>query len=191
MIRIYSPVRAERIIRRYDEWIRSVAARYDIPAAAIKAILFQEMTQIDLWDLAADAATYLGLFGRRDSSTGYAQIFGWVAVNAANFASDRGLTDYRSLGINTDHRLDPENAADVRMVWKRLHGSRKANMEFAALNLLCAAQEMTGRIDFASYSKDEMKLILTRYNANVTYITPYGEAAYRNYLRYAGSESEC
>ena len=185
MIRIYSSSRAERIIRKHSPWIRTVAARYKMPASVIQAILFQEMTQIDLWDLAADTAVRLGIFGKNDSSTGYAQIFGWVGVNAANFAVDLGLTDYDSLGIPSGHRLDPDDPADVRMVWKRLHGSRKANIEFAALNLLCAAREMTGRIDFASYDEEEMKLILTRYNADTRHVTPYGEAAYRNYVRYS------
>ena len=59
-------------------------------------------------------------------------------------------------------------------------------MTAAALNLLSAAEEKTGRIDFPSYSPEELKLIFTRYNGTVPHITPYGEAVYRHYLRYAG-----
>lgn len=70
------------------------------------------------------------------------------------------------------------------MIWTRLNTDTKFNLELAALNLLAAAEEMTGRIDFGGYSADELKLVLTRYNADVKHITAYGEAAYQHYLRY-------
>ena len=74
----------------------------------------------DHMDVAADLAVRLGIFPKKDSSTGYAQIFGYVGMNAANFAVDQGLSTYESLGIETDHRLDPANEDDVRLVWKLL-----------------------------------------------------------------------
>ena len=51
-----------------------------------------------------------------------------------------------------------------------------------------AAEEMTGRIDFASFSERELKLVFTRYNADVKYITSYGEQAYAYYLGFGGSK---
>lgn len=184
MFYLYSPKRAEKIIRKYDTWIHTTAGKYNLPACVLKAILYQELTQIDLMDVAADLAVWIGLFGKRDSSTGYAQIFGYVALNAANFAVDHGLADYASLGLPASRRLDPKNRKDVRLVWKKLFHDPEANIEFAALNLLSAAEEMTGRIDFSTYSEHELKLILTRYNADTRQVTPYGEAAYRHALRY-------
>ena len=171
MWKLYSPSRAEKVIRKYNGWIRKVSASYKLPAPMIKAVLYQELTQIDLGDLAADLMVLAGIFGKQDSSTGYAQIFGRVALNAANFAVDQGLADYRSLGIESDHRLDPEDRRDVRKVWKMIHRNPRQNIELASLNLLSAAEEITGRIDFSSYSDEELTLILTRYNANVRHVT--------------------
>lgn len=151
----------------------------------IRAILYREMTEIDLVDVLADAAVYLspGLL-KKDSSTGYAQIYGFVGLNALNLAVDRGLTTYEEHGIHADHRLDPADPADVRMVWLLLSRDRKENIEFAAMNLLACADEMTGRTDFASFTEDELRLILTRYNANVRHVTKYGEDTYRYMQKY-------
>ena len=181
MAQLISQQKAAKILEKYDGHIRSVAERYGVPEAVIKAILFQEMTMVDAMDPLADIAVLLGPRFKRDSSTGYAQIFGYVGVNAINFAVDRGLATYESLGIASDHRLDPSNQHDVRKVWLKLYRDRKANIEIATLNILAAADEMTGRIDFTSFSDDELKLVLTRYNADVKHVTPYGEQAFELY----------
>ena len=186
MVRLYSPARAESIIKKYDHKIREICGKYGLSPAVLKAVLYTEMIRIDLMDLTADLVVRLGAFSRKDSSTGYAQIFAYVALNAANFAVDRGLADYSSLGLDEpSRRLDPKNPADLRMVWLKIHKDPAANMEFAVLNLLSCAEEMTGRINFNGYTPEELKLIFTRYNANVKHIAPYGEEAYRHYLRYS------
>jgi len=56
--------------------------------------------------------------------------------------------------------------------------------ENATLNLLVAADEVVGHTDFGSFSDDEIKLVLTRYNANVRHITAYGEEAFEHYKRF-------
>ena len=155
----------------------------------MKAIFFQEMTLMDALDPVADFVAFVGVFPKKDSSTGIAQIFGYVGLNAANFAVDRGLATYESLGISSKRRLDPGNRADVRLVWRLLHHDMHANIELATLNLLVAADEMVGRIDFDSFSPEELKLVLTRYNADVDYITPYGEQAYEYHLRFLEESS--
>ena len=190
MLRLINPSKAEEIITQYASAISGIAQRYHFPAALLKAVLYKEMTQIDMMDPLADLAVRFGLSGKQDSSTGYAQIFGYVALNALNFAVDRGITDYGAMGISTDHRLDPGNREDVRMIWQILHEDPVRNMEFAALNLLSCAEEMTGRIDFGHYTDGEMKLILTRYNANTKEVTPYGEDAFRHYRRYLAEEGK-
>lgn len=198
---LYSPRAAERILRRLDGQIEALSARYAIPGAVIRAVLWQEITNIDLLDPLADCLVRLnwlrlrlfsGLTGRPmqmkkrpgnpfwklDSSTGYAQIFAFVGVNALNFAMDRGL-------VPPGPRPDPDSAEDRRRVWMRLRRDGAYNLELAALNLLSAAEEKTGRLDFAAYSAEELKRIFTRYNGTSKEITPYGEACYRHYLRFA------
>ena len=196
MLKLYSPQAAERMIRRHSGDIETIAARYGLPAACLRAILYKELTEIDLLDVVADALVKFnqrrldapvsggGFLRKCDSSTGYGQIFGAVAIKAINFAADRGLTDYAALGLPADRRLDPQNMADLRLVWGQLHSDPVFNIECTALNLLAAAEEMTGRIDFPGYSKEELKLVFTRYNGNYKDVSPYGEAAYEIYQRY-------
>jgi len=181
VLKLISPKRASKIIARYGEWIDEVSGRYGVPAAAIKAILHQEMVQIDLMDPLADLAASIGIMGKKDSSTGHAQIFGHVGLNAVNYAVDHGLASYESLGIATDHRLDADDPKDVRLIWRKLRHDPKANIEIAALNLLVAADEMVGHTDFSTMSDDELKLVFTRYNANVKHVTPYGERVFGRY----------
>ena len=185
-MRLFSPERAERIIAGYDEWIGVVSQRYGVPAALIKAVLYQEMTQIDQFDVLADVAVQIAPHHIRDSSTGYAQIFGRVGLIAVNYAVDHGLATYESLGIDAKHRLDPDNRHDVFKVWVKLHGDAKANIEIATLNLLVCADEMVGRTDFNDFTDDELKLVLTRYNADVKRVTPYGEQSFAHFKRFCG-----
>ena len=190
MFETISKKRTEKILKEYDSWIHSLSVKYHIPAAFIQAILYMEMTRINLVDYAADFAVWTGVFPKKDSSTGYAQIFGFVGLNAVNFAADRGLTSYAELHIPSDHRLNRNDPKDVRLMWKYLHHDRKANLEVAVLNMLSAAEEMTGRIDFDSYTEDELKHIFTRYNANTDKITRYGEDAYQHYLRFMSQKKD-
>ena len=185
MMRLISPKRALEILERYDGWIGTVSGRYGVPAALIKAMLYQEMTHIDALDPVADLAVQLAPRYSRDSSTGYAQIFGRVGLVAVNFAVDRGLTTYDALGLQLGHRLDPDDKRDVHKVWLKLHGDPKANIEIATLNLLVCAEEMTGRTDFGSFSDEELKLVLSRYNADVKHVTAYGEQAFEHYMRFS------
>jgi len=168
------------------------------------AILRKEIVEIDLFDPLADTLVWLnwqrcrlfggpkkplptrpqGLFQKLDSSTGYAQIFSFVAINAVNFALDRGLDTLEGLGLPPERRPERDDPADRYMFWRRLLRDREFNIRLAVLNLISAAEEMNGHTDFAAYTPEEWKLAFTRYNANVRHITPYGEQVYQYYLRY-------
>ena len=198
MLKLYSARAAERIIRRLDAPIQDISARYALPAPVLQAVLYQEITQIDLLDMLADGLTALnllrlagraklpkgrGVFHKYDCSTGFAQIFARVGIEAVNFALDNRLTSAEALGLPA-RRLDAAKPRDLRLVWRRLHREPTFNLELAALNLLSAAEEKTGRIDFASYSPEELQRILTRYNGASPTVSAYGKAAYAQYLRY-------
>lgn len=185
MLHLMGPKKAEKNIEHYSEWIDTVSDRYGVPAAAIKAILYQEMTMIDIFDPIVDAFVALMPRFKSDSSTGHAQIFGRVGLDAVNYAVDHDLASYESLGFDIDHRLDSGNPTDVRSVWSKLRDNPKANIEIATLNLLVAADEVIGHTDFGSFTDDEFKLVLTRYNADVRHVTPYGEKAFEHFQRYS------
>ena len=178
------------VLERYDGWIETVARRYSMPSALLKAILYQEMTQIDVLDPVADIAVQIAPRYSRDSSTGYAQIFGRTGLAAVNYAVDRGLATYESLGIDTVRRLDSGNARDVHKVWLKLHRDPHANIEVAALVLLMFADELLGRTDFETFTDDEVKLVMTRYNADVDYVTKYGEQVFGHYKQFRDRQPE-
>lgn len=194
MFRLYSFKTAKRAIKGESAFIRQVSEKYDIPASWIQAVLLKEMTELNLLDLLADLAVrahylYYRISGheprsgplllrKKDSSTGWAQIFGFVGIDVLNHAADRGRVSYGDLGIVTDHRLRKENPEDLWMIWKRLNRDRQFNIELCALNLLACAEEMNGRSDVRSFSEEETKRTFTRYNADVRHITRYGETTY-------------
>lgn len=213
MLQIYNSSAAERILRKHAGDVREITESYGLPGPFLQAILFQEITRIDLADLLVDGIVRLNwavyslwerlngdavgnrtmnrgrsVIRKLDSSTGYAQIFAFVAINAVNFAAEQGITGYEDLGFRSDHILDPDDPADRRWMWHRLNRDRVFNLKAAALNLIAAAEEVTGRIDFSGYTVEEIKRIFTRYNGTMRQITPYGEETYLHYLRYAGRE---
>ena len=202
MIKLYSVKKTERILAGYDGWIETVSERYAIPSAMVKAVLRKEIADIDLLDPVADLLVRLywlrrrlfggnmanrrGVFAKRDSSTGYAQIFAYVAINAANYALEHGLDDAAGLGLPEDRRLDGTNEDDLHAMWLRLKRDIRFNIQMGALNLISAADEMNGHTDFARYTPEELRRAFTRYNARTDRITAYGKEVYGYYLRYCG-----
>ena len=200
MLELYSPQSAKKTIDRESDWICRVAEEFSVPASWIRAILLKEMTELNLMDLVADLAVrfyYLrfrllgrepkssGRFlGKKDSSTGWAQIYAFVAIRALNFAADRAIADYTALGFDPSHRLDEANPRDRWQVWERLNTDRRFNIAMCALNLLSCAHERTGRTDVRSFTPDEIKLTFTRYNGTVPTVTPCAESVYRYYEQY-------
>ncbi|MBQ3955320.1 MAG: hypothetical protein II680_05475 [Clostridia bacterium] len=186
MLRRYTPRRTEEIIASLSPLLDQIEKDYSVPAACMKAVLYREMTEIDLFDAAADLAVRLGwlgrLIGKNDSSTGYAQIFASVAARALRFAEERGIETAEGLGLKRSP--SPEDPGDLREIWLRLNRDREFNLRLAALNLLSAAEEVTGRLSFPDYSEDETKRIFSRYNANTKKITSYGETVWKHFLRY-------
>lgn len=185
MFRLYSDKRTGAIIAAMDRDIEACAADYGVPAPCLRAILFREIREIDLLDAAADAAVRLGLFGRRDSSTGYAQIFARTAVNSLRFAEEQGIETAEKLGLPP---LPPgEDPGYLRRVWLRLNGDRIFNLRMAALTLLSAAREASGSTDFETMTAEDMKRAFSRYNSSSCAVSAYGEEVYRHYLRFDGT----
>ena len=204
-MKLYSPNRAEHILRSLDSEIEGICRMVHLPSAVIKAVLYKEITDIDFFDPLADAIVAFNwqrvhllnhlpdlegnqnkssFFRKFDSSTGYGQIFARTAILAIRFATTHGIITPETLGLRKGQTFSPDSPADVFEIWKKLHRERSFNLACSALNLLFAALEMNGRITFENFSPDELKRTFTRYNANVRQITPYGEVTYQYYLKY-------
>ena len=200
VLRLYSVKKTEKIIRAYSPWIEELSARYGIPAACIKAMLRKEVADIDILDPIADTLVWLnylrddvrqalyrrglvktetsrrrnGALGKRDSSTGWAQIFAFVAVNAGNYALEHGLDTADVLGL----------PASRESMWRRLRRDKKFNLRMGALNLLAAGEVVNGHTDFSRYTSEDYMRMFTRYNADTRTITPYGREVYRFYEQF-------
>ena len=186
MIRLYTPQRVLALIRELSPFIGKISAEYGVPGECVKAVLYREMKEIDLLDAAADAAVRFGWFGKTDCSTGYAQIFSYVAIRALDFAEKRGIETAENLGIARP--LSENNPEDVRRIWLRLNEDREFNVRMGTLNLLAAADEVVGNTDFPRFTEEELKKVFSRYNANTRRITAYGREVYGYYLRF-GTET--
>ena len=205
MMKLYSPNRAEHILRSLDSEIEGICRMVHLPSAVLKAVLYKEITDIDFFDPLADAIVAFnwqrvhllnhlpdlegkqnksGFFRKFDSSTGYGQIFACTAILAIRFATTHGIITPETLGLRKGQTFSPDSPADVFEIWKKLHRERSFNLACSSLNLLFAAWDMNGRITFENFSPDELKRTFTRYNANVRQITPYGEVTYQYYLKY-------
>lgn len=182
MVLLYSPKKVDAILSELSPFVDRAALDYGIPGACIRAMLYRETKEIDLFDAAADMAVLFGLFGRDDCSTGYAQIFSRVAIRALRFAEDKGIE--RAARFGFDHALSDRDPADVRAVWLRLYRDREFNLRMGTLNLLAAADEAVGSFDYAAMSPEEMKRAFSRYNANTRAVTSYGEEVFGYYLRF-------
>ena len=216
MMKRYTQKQIEKIMAGQAGWIQRLEEMYGIPRAYLQAVLFKEMTEINFVDTLADLAVkwywlrydFLswfccvlkrpplhhfpgGLLKKRDSSTGYAQIFAYVAIRAMRYALEKGLESSPvAFGFPEDHVPEEKDPADLGRVWQRLNGDPGFNLRMAALNLISAAEEMTGRIAFSSYSPAEIQLIFTRYNANSRTVTAYGRETYQYYLAFSGKKQE-
>lgn len=214
MFRLYGKKKVLRLIDGLAPTIRSVAEKYPVEEAQLRAVLFREMTEIDLLDVLADAVVALHwkrldlrralcraglakserpllggkIFGRKDSSTGWAQVYGFVGVDSINFAVGRGLATAEALGLSGGRVPERGNDDDLRDIWTRLRRDRAFNLELCALTLLASADERLGRAELRSPTEDELKRVFTRYNGRVPGISRYGEETCGYYLRFREKE---
>ena len=190
MIKRYTKSGVQRILRRCAPDIESAARAYGVSQACIRAILYQELTAMDWLDSIADLAVgcywrfhslwdRLSLPAKRDSSTGYGQIFAATAIQAIDFAYAQGIRDL-PLPAPVD------KSRSLGAVWRRLHRDVHFNIRCVALCLLHAAAEMTGSTDFGALSPEELQLVFTRYTANSKSITRYGKETYAHYQTFQG-----
>lgn len=190
MIRRYSERRARRILADCAPHIMEAESAFGVPCACMQAILYRELTGMDWMDPLADLAVILywrfrpvwdrlSLPAKRDSSTGYGQVFACSAISAINFAAEKGFAAAELQSLPTS--LDAQNPEHVKMVWFRLHRDVRFNILAASLCLLQAADEMTGSTDFSILTPEELQLTFTRYNANTRAVTAYGRETYRYY----------
>lgn len=108
-----------------------------------------------------------------DCSTGYGQIFAWVAINAINYAVFEG--------IHTGSTYDKDKWKDIMYIWNQLHNSNDFNLRTCAFVLLHAANLVGLDTDYYGYTESETKKVLSRYYGTNTDATRYGNETYQYY----------
>ena len=161
----------------YDEIITKYSKLYKVRKSLIQTIIMWEHGVEGIDDLASDVAVreYYenGIdIGKHDSSTGVCQIFASTAIDAINFAVEKGiLTDQDKIGNSKE---------EIGSVWIVLHYNQEANIKYATLNLLKCAYEKNGGYDYDT-DPSNIKRILERYNGSGDAAVEHGE---RNYGLY-------
>lgn len=115
---------------------------------------------------------------RKDSSTGFCQIFASTAINAYNYAIKRGYI--------VGETYDKTDWHTVFNVWNKLHTDVEYTIEMAALVLLHAADLVKISDITYEYSADDVKKVLARYNGTNDKAQEYGERNYQIYDLFEG-----
>ncbi|GLZ56809.1 MULTISPECIES: glycoside hydrolase domain-containing protein [Micromonospora] len=144
----------ERVME--GDWLFTNLARtLKLRKALIQAPVLWELRKLNPTDPMTDDLVRSGL--RDDSSTGYGQIFAWVAIEARNYCIQQGIINGTPLTLSTDRRA----------VWDRLQDPHYNIATAAYLTIYNAHQVGVARPSLTT-SMADIQLILERYNGDKT-----------------------
>lgn len=144
------------------DWLFTDLARVlRLRKALVQAPVLWELRKWNPLDKFADDAVKDG--DRDDSSTGWGQIFAWVAIEARNYCMDQGI-------INGSRLTD----ADKTSVWNRLHDDPSYNISTAAYLTIYNAHQIGVARPGLNTSDADSQDILARYNGTGDGAEKYG-----------------
>lgn len=142
------------------DWLFTRLARnLRLRKALVQAPVLWELRQFNPLDPIADEAFKAGL--KDDSSTGWGQIFGWVAIEARNYCVEQGLLNEPLLTLEDDRST----------VWTRLHEDPEYNIETAAYLTVYNAFQVHLPRPGLDTSDSASERIIARYNGTDEAIT--------------------
>ncbi|MFE0420657.1 glycoside hydrolase domain-containing protein [Streptomyces tendae] len=145
------------------DWLFTRLARnLRLRKALVQAPVLWELRQFNPLDPIADAAVKAGL--RDDSSTGWGQIFAWVAVEARNYCVEQGLLNEPLLTLEDDRST----------VWTGLHEDPEYNIETAAYVTVYNAFQIGLPRPGLDTSDADTERIIARYNGTNEAAEQYG-----------------
>lgn len=160
-------------------WEASLEGVDDVAQDSIVAATHNYFNQLEAWEKLSPAekavtpAPIPPALMAEDCSTGYCQIFSWVAIDANNWAIDKGLI--------TGKIYDKKNRKDIWEVWQKLHNDVEYNIATCALVLLWGVQDILLHENYLNYTPTEIKKVLARYNGTDNAAKEYGERNYGIY----------
>jgi peptidoglycan hydrolase-like protein with peptidoglycan-binding domain len=142
------------------DWLFTRLARnLRLRKALVQAPVLWELRQFNPLDPIADEAFKAGL--KDDSSTGWGQIYGWVAIEARNYCVEQGLLNEPLLTLEDDRST----------VWTRLHENPEYNIETAAYLTVYNAFQIDLPRPGLDTSDSDSERIIARYNGTDEAIT--------------------
>lgn len=197
---VRTPKESAALVYDYDDLITKLSNKYKIRKALIQTVFmweasaegaddilkdsmvinyYQYMRDLEYWNnlslveqILVPMPTYPTL-ADSDGSTGYCQIFAKTAIEAHNFAIDKGII--------TGEKYDYSDWHDVDEVWTKLHYDPEYCISSCALVLIHAASMVGLNDNYYSYSEEDNKKVIARYNGTNDDATAYGK---RNYAIY-------
>lgn len=145
------------------DWLFTALARQlRIRKALIQAPVIWELRQLNPTDFATDDLVKAGL--RDDSTTGWGQIYAWVAIEARNYCVQTGIINGTLL-----------TPADKERVWLSLHEDTYYNIRTAAYLTMYNAHQLDLVRPSLTTSAADTQAILGRYNGTGDAAQKYGQ----------------
>lgn len=157
---IVSTTEAFNLVVDADWLFTNLARTLKLRKALIQAPVLWELRKLNLLDGLADEAVKNGL--KDDCSTGWGQIFAWVAIEARNYCMQQGIIN----GV-------PLTSDDKRAVWNNLQEFEYNIPSAAYLTIYNAHQLGIARPSLTTGQADTQKL-LARYNGTDGRAEQYG-----------------
>ena len=161
------------LIQTVFMWECSCEGADDVVADGLVYEYYEYMKELEKWNNLSEeekqntAKPEEPLVKKNDSSTGDFQIFAKTAMDAYNYAIDRGIIRRK--------KYDLSDWKQVYTVWLNLKNSKAFASESAALVLLRAADLVNVSEITYRYSDDDVKKVLARYNGTNNDATEYGK----------------
>ncbi|MEU6103178.1 glycoside hydrolase domain-containing protein [Streptomyces flaveolus] len=146
-----------------DALFTLLARELKLRKALIQAPVLWELRKLNPGDFLADAAVKAG--ADSDCSTGWGQIFAWVAIEARNYCVQQGI-------INGSI-LDKNNPAHVKSVWNSLQDT-DYNIKTAAYLTIHNADKISLPRPGLTTSETDSQQLLARYNGTGDAAQQYG-----------------
>jgi peptidoglycan hydrolase-like protein with peptidoglycan-binding domain len=154
----------DAVVINADWLFTSLSRQLGMRKALIQAPVFWEMRQLNPADFAKDEAVKAGL--DNDSSTGWGQIFAWVAIEARNYCVEQGIINGQMLDLATQRHE----------VWTKLHEDQVYNISTVAYLTIYNAFQINLPRPGLNMSFADIQRILSRYNGEPSQVTEkYGQ----------------
>lgn len=147
-----SNTKAFELVVSADWLFTSLARQLRLRKALIQTPVLWELRKLNPLDFAADTAVKTGLDD--DCSTGWGQIFAWVAIEARNHCVRQGIINGQIL----------DRGQDVDAVWAQLNEDPIYNMKTAAYLTIFNAHQIGHPRPGLETSDAASELLLARYN---------------------------